>query len=277
MSSNDTPDVQQATDALMASLSKNRSRRALLRGAMAGTTGVALAGAGLASALPALAAPATQRTSSGATGDTVAEILSIAATAEQLAITLYNNGISNHARLRIYGDNLIYLKAAVIEEQTHRDFFVANGGTPLAHVFSFPAGDATFESLSLFIETQQQLEGAFDSAFLAAVKEFAAMRSATTDELAQIAAQIACVEAEHRVLGRVILGLNPANNWVFEPVLLDTVGQAPGVLKAAGYLSPSGDNTYQYERTTVHVAGIQNFTPSSKMGPPAVTFRDRDN
>lgn len=55
------------------------------------------------------------------------------------------------------------------------------------------------------------------------------------------------VEAEHRALGRSISPNFPfADNFAFEPALLETVGDAVPFLKNAGYLSPKRDNSYEY-------------------------------
>ena len=168
--------------------------------------------------------------------------MSIASTAEQLAVTFYSNGINNAATLGIAGQDLDDLKAAVIEEQIHHDFFVANGCKPLTGSFSFP-NPKTFTDLQTFIGTQQTLEGAFDSAFIAASFEFAQMNM---PDLARIAIMVAMIESEHRALGRRIAHLDPAPNWAFAPQLVPTVGAAPGVLAAAGFLSPVAGNTYNY-------------------------------
>ncbi|MGH2444254.1 MAG: hypothetical protein ACRDFX_13950, partial [Chloroflexota bacterium] len=123
------------------------------------------------------------------------------------------------------------------------------GGVPLTSTFSFPSAGATFTDLPTFIKTQQQLEGAFDSAFIAAAFEFSTMGNSA---VARIATQIAMVESEHRALGRDIAnthnisGYEPADNWVYAPQLVPTVGAAPAVLTAAGYLSPVAGNTYTY-------------------------------
>ncbi|WP_069802280.1 ferritin-like domain-containing protein [Thermogemmatispora onikobensis] len=190
--------------------------------------------------------------------DAVTQILSIARTAEQLAVTFYSNGIANASALGLSGDDLAYLKAALVEEQIHQQFFTANGGQSLADTFSFPKGAQTFSDLKTFIETQQQLEGVFDSAFLAAIKEFAAMGR---PDLAQVAGQIACIEAEHRALGRVIGGLSPADNWAFTPVLIATVADAPQVVQDAGYLSPTEGNSYRYHEVSTEDAGVEQRVP----------------
>ncbi len=265
---------EEAYAKLQASFNTPRSRRALLKGA-AVATGVAAAGAGILSALPASAMVRSNGwlgaqngqaanmgllSSSQATTDSIVTILTVARTAEQLAVTFYTNGINNASQLGISGANLDILKAALIEEQIHQQFFAANGGQSLATTFSFPNGAKTFTDLSTFIATQQQLEGVFDSAFLAAIFEFAQLGR---PDLAQIAGQIATVEAEHRALGRMIGNLDPANNWAFSPVLLATVGDAPALVTKAGYLSPTSGNSYTYQQVSTNDSSILYQKPFS--------------
>lgn len=192
----------------------------------------------------------------------IADILTIGRTAERLAVTFYSHGLANAAGLGITGDLEDAITAALVEEQIHEFFFRDNGGGVLASTFSFPHGPATFTDLSLFIETQQQLEGVFDSAFLAAIKEFALQGR---PDLAQIAGQIATIESEHRALGRFIGGLEPADNWAFSPVLLSHVGEAPAVVKKAGYLSPVPGNSYTYHPINTNLtAGVIFTKPYAK-------------
>ncbi|MHB8597794.1 MAG: ferritin-like domain-containing protein [Ktedonobacteraceae bacterium] len=264
---------EEAYAKLQASFNTPRSRRALLKGAAA-ATGV-VAGAGMLAALPASAmvrsngwagaqnaqaANMSLLSSSQATTDSIVTILTVARTAEQLAVTFYTNGINNASQLGISGSNLDYLKAALIEEQIHQQFFAANGGQSLATTFSFPNGAKTFTDLNTFIATQQQLEGVFDSAFLAAIFEFAQLGR---PDLAQIAGQIATVESEHRALGRVIGNLTPADNWAFTPVLIATVGDAPALVTKAGYLSPTSGNSYTYQQVSTNDTSILYQKPFS--------------
>ena len=256
------------------SLAARRSRRTLLRSA-AGAAGLVVAGAGVLSASPAYAKGTRyvspdggdqsqqQYSTSSQTADSIVDILTVARTAEQLAVTFYTNGIANADKLGITGDNLAYLKAALVEEQIHQLFFTANGGKSLADTFSFPQGPQTFTDLKTFIATQQQLEGVFDSAFLAAIMEFAQLGR---PDLAQIAGQIATVESEHRALGRVIGGLSPADNWAFTPVLVTSVGAAPALVQKAGYLSPMSGNSYTYQQVDTSGAGVEQLLEVCRRG-----------
>ncbi len=258
-SSMDSHDDMKGTNELAASFLEPRGRRALLKGAAVGISSLAAIGAG---AMPALAADT--KGGKGATyQEAIVGILTVARTAEQLAVTFYSNGIANADKLGLKDENLAYIKAALVEEQIHQLLFTASGGKSLATTFSFPKGQQTFEDLKTFIETQQQLEGVFDSAFLAAIKEFAMMGR---PDLAQLSGQIACIEAEHRALGRAIGGLVPADNWAFTPVLLKSVADAPALVKDAGYLSPVAGNSYTYQQVSIEDAGVEQRKPYTADG-----------
>jgi len=197
--------------------------------------------------------PFSSRGSTAGTPGTPKSIFTIARTAEQLAVTFYSNGIANAAALGFTPTQKAQIQAALVEEQLHQLLFTAQGGDSLADTFSFPQGAKTFTDLQTFIATQQQLEGVFDSAFLAAVREFA---ETGQPRLAQIASQIACIESEHRVLGRAIAGLEPADNWTYAPVLVNFVADAPAAVTAAGFLSPVPGNTYKYVQVDTSTPGI---------------------
>jgi hypothetical protein len=247
-----TPEIANAR--LLASFQGPRSRRTMLKGALAGAVGATGLAVG-ATLLTPQRTHAEAVNGSSCTIDSIKTILSVAATAERLAVTFYTNGLKNADKLGISVSSAAYdvFEAALIEEQIHELFFVANGGVPLASTFSFPHGDETFEDLSLFIATLEQLEGVFDSAFLCAIHEFAAMGQPV---LARIAGQIATVETMHLALGRYIGGLIPADNWAFSPVLIPSVGAAPAIVKAAGYLSPTKGNSYTYQQVSTADEGV---------------------
>ncbi len=251
-----TPEV--ATAALFESFDRTKSRRAILKGAIVGALGATGLAVGASTLLKPFSVHAEALSGASCEIDSVKTIFSVAATAERLAVTFYTNGVKHAGQLGLSGASLAVIEAALIEEQIHELFFVANGGTPLASTFSFPHGDDTFENLSTFIATQQQLEGVFDSAFLAAIHEFASMGQPV---LARIAGQIATIEAEHRALGRYIGGLVPADNWAFSPVLIPSVGAAPAIVKEAGYLSPRSGNSYEYHQVSTADHGVMYREP----------------
>ncbi len=237
------------------------SRRSLLKGAVAGAAGVSglVAGAGFLTTLQPHAAFA--KAASLSCGDTEQSIINTAATAEELAVVFYYHGVKNAAKLGISGQNLSYLQAALVEEQLHLNYLLSAGAVPLTSTFSFPHGWNTFENQGTFINTLQQLETDFESAYLAAVKEFGELG---LFDLAVVAGQIATIEAEHRALGRsIIMTKQAANNWGFTPVYVTSVGDAVTVLTDEGYLSPTSNNTFTYTAVSTNSDLVTQTTPYS--------------
>lgn len=257
-------ETQKFTRTLLSTGPERQSRRSLLRGAVAGAVGVgglAAIGASFIAASGQPAHAAGVKASNLNCSDTEQDILNIAATAEQLAVVFYTNGILKAGTLGISGQNLNYLTAAVVEEQLHLNLLLQNGAKPLVNVFSFPHGWATFSHQDVFINTLQQLETAFESAYLAAVKEFAEMGQ---PGLAMLAGQIATIEAEHRALGRSISSsIATADNWAFTPVYVTSVGDAVNVLSKEGYLSPSGKNSFTFIAASTKNPDVTQRTPYS--------------
>ena len=222
--------------------SENATSRFL--NSLAGRRGFLKAGIGASAGLAAFGV--TNLPALAGSSSSVKEILDIAVTAEQLAVTFYSNGVARAQDLGLKGVSLDYIKAALIEEQIHLDFFKENGGVGLVNIFSFPDPN-TFEDLKNFIATQQTLEGVFDAAFIAAVGDFYDLGQRG---LAQIACQVAMIEAEHRALGRAIVGLAPADNWAYGINSLRHVADAPALVTAAGFFSPVQGNSYPYMRVS---------------------------
>ncbi|WP_201363785.1 ferritin-like domain-containing protein [Dictyobacter formicarum] len=232
-------------------ITAQRARRTVLKGAVAGLASLSALGAHALVRPGAVFAYNSSRSK-------LQHILDIAVTVEQLAVTTYGNGVANASTLGISGNKLKYLQAALVEEQIHEIFFESMGAQPLTSTFSYPNGDSTFTNLSTFIEAQQQLEEIFASVYLIGVVEVAQLNQY---RLAQILAQTAGIESEHRVLGRVIEGSDPADNYAYTPVLIKQVEDAPSVLSAEGYLSPVPNNTYTYERVSTKYHKIEYHTP----------------
>jgi len=97
---------------------------------------------------------------------------------------------------------------------------LASGGAKASiEHFHFPA--TAFHELGsaqqpgTFLGVLESLETAFTDAYTVAVGQLLQLRH---PDLAQLAAQIMGVEAEHRVLGRVIGGALPANDITLERV-----------------------------------------------------------
>jgi len=191
-------------------------------------------------------------------GSTLEEYFSILATGEALFVTFYRQAVVNHEKLGINGDALNALRAILTEEQIHYNFAVARGGTPATTHFSFPHGKKTFENRSLFLETQQLSEELTNGALLAWIQDMAALGR---PHLAQIGGQLMQTEGGHRVVGRVIMGADPWDDWAFGPVALTSFLQVPGVVKAHGFLSPRPGNDFEYHPVSATFPGVIHTTP----------------
>ncbi|MGO9938154.1 MAG: ferritin-like domain-containing protein [Terracidiphilus sp.] len=185
--------------------------------------------------------------------DTVKEIFTAALIAEDLATTFYYNGLiggviqdpnlagpgGSATNVTSEGNlgNVNYIQAALSEEISHADLFrsllgISGPNQDPEQTFYFPAG--SFDTLGPFLGLLNALENAFIGAYLNAIQEFAVKSASaqghdfwwdrdgtkyTTEQLdyfAKVAATIMGIEAEHRVLGRVIGNNNPANNLAYE-------------------------------------------------------------
>jgi hypothetical protein len=189
-----------------------------------------------------------------ASGDTAQMIFTAALIAEDLATTFYYQGLVGEvlqdprlagpegsvANVSLLGSpgNVGYLRAALAEEISHADLMRqligrADAAADPVQTFFFPAG--SFEDLATFLATLDALESAFVGAYLAAVRQFAAMAAHLPPEdgpqldpkgnaysgeqlayFAEVSASILGVEAEHRALGRVIGQSIPANQLCYE-------------------------------------------------------------
>jgi hypothetical protein len=163
---------------------------------------------------------------SGSCGDSVQDILNAALTAEQLATTFYYQGLAGPRAANLgpvhNSNNLNYFQAALEQEYQHTVILTSLGATSLAGsspAFYFPV-DA-FHNAGTFLAVLDALETAFIGAYLAAIGEFAA---AGSPQFAKVAGQFMGTEAEHRVLGRVVAGMNPPNNLILEAAIFECVG-----------------------------------------------------
>jgi hypothetical protein len=155
------------------------------------------------------------------------DILNIAATAEALGITFYYHGIQGSFFHQLPEPQQWYLQAALDEERHHYHFLASNGATPAATTFFFPS--LSFDDLSTFLGILDTLENAFISAYLAAMQRFAQLEQPL---LAEIAAQILGIEAEHRVLGRFIAGAVPAIELCLSRADFGCISEAATALEA---------------------------------------------
>ena len=206
-----------------------RASRATFLRLAAASTGTALV-LGHATGTPALAAD----TIPGICTDSLQQILDTALLAERLATTFYYAGLTAPAVLRDrrlagtpstesarYGKpgNVKYLRATLDAESKHAELLASGGAKASIKRFHFPA--TAFHELgsarqpSTFLGVLESLETAFTDAYAVAVGQLLQLGH---PDLAQLAAQIMGVEAEHRVLGRVIGGALPANDITLERV-----------------------------------------------------------
>ena len=211
--------------------------------------------------------------------DTVTEIFTAALIAEDLATTFYYNGLiggviqdpslagpggsANMVSSSGNAGNVNYLQAALTQEISHANLFrsLLGGSAPgkdPVQTFYFPSG--AFDTLTAFTGLLNSLENAFIGAYLNAIQEFSVMSTRASlnqatqgssqtgqytaeklDYFAKVAASILGIEAEHRVLGRVISNTNPANNLNYEQTDgLNAVYNGPDSAVAAliPFLSP---------------------------------------
>lgn len=218
-------------------------------------TNIAAAGLG-ATAIGALnsVARADADDRDNTSGDTAEQIFTAALIAEDLATVFYYNvltgpvimdpnlagpgGSATMTSASGNDGNVQYVRAALSEEIVHANLFRSLlGGTDASgdpyQTFYLPAG--AFSTLSTFLSVLNALESAFIGAYLNAIVEFAEMAadvkagrsqhfdhwgkpytSTQLEYYAEVAASILGVEAEHRVLGRVIGNQNPANQFNYE-------------------------------------------------------------
>ncbi len=188
-------------------------REALAKAGKVATTGVLLAGP-----LGVLAGPAGAESGCH---ESVKKIFNIAAVAEALAVTFYYNAVTGKVGTLIEPDQLDYLKAALAEEKHHLDLLRAAGAAKPPDEFFFQPD--TFKDVGDFTDVLDALETAFIGAYAAAINRFCQLDRA---DLAELAARILGIEAEHRVLGRDIAGKTPANNLCLERTPFKCVSEA---------------------------------------------------
>jgi hypothetical protein len=235
----------------------SHSRRSMLKSTIVGVAGLGavagLAAGGVALTQQHQSDPAHAASLTTLAPDSIQTILNIAITAEHLAVTFYTQVLNNEYWLGFSDNAHLDIKAALIEEQLHALFLAKQGAKPLVSKFSFPHGKDTFRDFNHFIQTQQLLETLFVAAYIVAAKEFAMLKR---PDLVQIAGQIGTVEAEHRVIGRAIGGLRPANNHVFSPIVVQKVSDAVTVLKKQGFLNPVNGNSFTYQQVDTNYSDV---------------------
>ncbi len=219
-------------------------REALKR---AGT--IAVGGTLLAGTLGAVLA--TESEAAPGCGESVRDIVSIAAVAEALAVTFYYQGIIKQP---VGGRERRYLMAALGQEKNHLDLLRGAGAAQPPNRFFFDP--RTFESKTAFTNVLDALETAFIGAYAAGIDQFAELGRG---DLAKLSARILGVESEHRVLGRDFAGVSPPNNLLLEKAPFTCVSEAATAL--APFLS-DGPNRNAFNMPTD--AQIRSNTISSQ-------------
>ncbi|HET9016037.1 MAG TPA: ferritin-like domain-containing protein [Thermomicrobiaceae bacterium] len=236
------------------------SRRSLVRGA--GALGLGLAASQL---LDFSTAPLLRAAAAGS--ESLQDIVNIAATAEQLAVTLLGGAVSQAMTGKynrpIPDPVLSILQAARAEEQYHFEYLKAAGAQPLTSTFTIP-DPALLTDYNTLFSTIVALEEAFIAAYTAAAAEFAQMNH---PELVKVALQIASVEGEHRVLANYALGTRPANDLAFEYNRFATVGDAAAALQKLGFIGGSGQSVSYPGPGGIDSSMVQNTQP----GGPSVS------
>jgi len=218
--------------------------------------------AGVASAVIAVAATNVNAEASdtvpGFCNDRVQTILNTALMGERLAATFYYGALTSPElmRHRALGgssadpndpgtppdgqpSNVHYLQAALDAELKHARLLVDAGAQSSFGRFYFPAsafqnlGSST--QLSSFLGVQSAIELMLGGVYADAVSQFTTLNR---PDLAVLAARTMGVEAEHRVLGRVIGGVTPPNDLTLESAPLACVSDAAMIM--AAFLTGTG-------------------------------------
>lgn len=154
-------------------------------------------------------------------GDDIQTILNLAATAETLACTHYNNVLTD-SNIALVPAEVQFLKSALDTERQHLDFLLANGAKQLATEFYFPLNVYTDRNqFSAITETAEQ---AFVGAYLAAVRRISELGNSL---LAGTAAQVAVTEQVHLALIRQIGGRVPNHVSLGQAVFFNTSDALP--------------------------------------------------
>jgi len=217
-----------------------------------------LRGAGVSTPMIGMDAPAESRRTgraqgaiSGAAPDTVEEVVDTLLVAEQLMTAFYYTALTSPAVMRDHRlsgpsadpnnpglppggtpRNVRFSQAALAAVYTPAPAGGRAAATAGRPGFYFPA--ATFARLGSpaeegsFLSMLDTLETMCVGVYIAAARQF--LRVGRPD-LARVATQIMGVEAEHRMLGRVIGAVLPANNLTLERAPYASVSGAGEVLR----------------------------------------------
>jgi hypothetical protein len=250
----------------------------------------------------------TETNKDNLSNDSPVEIFTAALIAEDLATTFYYNALvgtvitdpnlagpgGTATNVGSGGNlgNVDYFRAALSQEIAHANLLrsLIHGTEPSGdpvQTFYLPAG--AFTDITTFTTVLDALESAFIGAYLMATIEFAQMaadvRARTCDQAtyiiegrqfeyyAQVAASIMGVEAEHRVLGRVVSNTNPANNLTYEQTDgLTSVynGKSSAVVALTPFLGPgTGLSPYSFADALANSGSVTLPSTGNPPAPPA--------
>lgn len=195
----------------------------------------------------------------------VADIINFIATVEAMEVTLLGAAIQGAAGYTnpdgskgLAAPFVTVLKAAQSAQQAHYLYLTHAGAKPLTLTFNIPDPKIATDTVTLFkaIET---LETAFIATYVAAAREFAAMKKT---DLVKLALQTGGVEAEHRALARLALGEALPHNVAFEKAEFKDVGEAAAAFKKLGVIGGTGHPVkYDDFAGSVDDAGMTQLTP----------------
>jgi hypothetical protein len=284
----------------------------------AGLFGLSTAAAAFLPGMPVRAESEHGEDLDNLSGDTAQEIFTAALIAEDLASTFYYNALTgpvimdpklagpggSATDVTSSGDagNVAYFRAALGEEITHANLLrslIGKTSSTTDPVQTFYLPSSAFETIGGFTGLLDALENAFIGAYLTATIEFAQMavdakgyghrqRDAfgkpykTTDleYFAQVAASIMGVEAEHRVLGRDVSGMIPANNRNYElqdGILSVFNGKNSAVVALTPFLAPGpGLTAYSLQDTLTNAGKVLLAVQGAPPTPPAIP-KDKDH
>jgi hypothetical protein len=240
------------------------SRRALLSGVSTLGAGLALTHMGLLR--PATAGAANNLNPAAEETEQVQDILDILATNEAFGVTLVGT-VFDSAKHGTYSPAipakvLTILTGVRAQEQFHLDFLQGAGAKLLTETFHIPDPKMLQDPKTLFKDLVE-LEDAAIAAVMASMQTFT--REQRFD-LVKANGQFATEEAEHRLLANHALGIRPANDHAFAPMMFATVAEFLALLKKKGIIGGSGKAvTYPGPGDPVDPTGVIYRTPGGPL------------
>jgi hypothetical protein len=195
-------------------------------------------------------------------------ILSDAASAVGLLVTLLGVARTRQSQLTLDEATVRLLRAAQCEEEAHFNNLVAAGAVPSTSQYTI--ADQLFENPTSFLTTWSDLEQIMVGMYMIATRRLAENGEA---DLVEMTYQIGAVEAQHQALLRQILGDRLPADRAFAAWQFRQTSQALSHIKRMGFIGGEGQ-TYDYpgpgDRYCRGVTGLVAETTSGQT-PPDVT------